>query len=147
MKKLFITTLIAVSLFTSGFASPVTEASDIAVKNFQASFPSVKSVKWVVTKDFTKAVFMNNDVSTEAFYDSNGEFIGATHAIALNDLPTFAKRAFAKKYSDYVVKEAIEFNGEQETVYFISAEDEKQSVILKFVDGTSSVFQISPKKK
>ena len=63
-----------------------------------------------------------------------GKFIGTNQAITLEDLPVNAKRAFAKKYEGYTVKEAIRFEGSQESAYYISAENEKGSVILKVDD-------------
>src|SRR3954454_7710478 len=123
MKKLFMTALIAVSLVSAAFASPVKNVSLIVAKSFETAYPRVNKVQWVVTKDYTKATFTINDIKTEAFYNSNGEFIGSSQATSLEDLPTYAKRGLAKKYSGYIVKEAIKFEGNDETAYFIAAEN------------------------
>ena len=56
-------------------------------------------------------------------------------AVTLDELPIRAKRDFAKKYNGYTVKEAILFEGTMESAYYISAEDEKGSVILKVEDS------------
>jgi len=46
-------------------------------------------------------------------------------------------RAFAKKFEGYTVKEAIYFEGTEESAYFISAQNEKGSVIFKVEDNGS----------
>jgi hypothetical protein len=83
------------------------------------------------------ATFTLNNVRTQALYTPEGEFIGTNQAINLEELPVRAKREFAKKYDGYTVKEAIRFEGSQESAYYISAENEKGSVILKVEDSGS----------
>jgi opacity protein-like surface antigen len=149
MKKLLLTALIAVSLISSSFAaSPVNDkkVSSIITSSFGRYFRNVSNVHWDVTPNFAKATFVNNDVTTEAFFDLNGDFIGSSRAITLDKLPTAAKRTFAKRYADYTVKEAIEFNGSTESAYYISAENEKQSVILKVLDNTLEVYNVTTKR-
>jgi hypothetical protein len=146
MKQLFMTALVAVSLISAAFATPVKDVSINVTRSFQSAYPAVNTVQWVVTKDYTKATFTINDIKTEAFYNNNGEFIGSSQAASLEDLPTYAKRGLAKKYSNYIVKEAIKFEGNDETAYFISAENEKQTLILKVVSGNIYVFKATNKE-
>lgn len=145
MKKLLLTALIAVTLISSAFASPVKEVNYFVLNSFDNSFPTVTDVHWVVTPSYAKATFVVNNVETKAFYKLDGEFIGTCQPIAIEDLPVSAKRSFAKKYSNYTVKEAIKFDGNQETAYFISAENEKHNVILKADNSGISVYSASSK--
>jgi hypothetical protein len=149
MKKLLLTALIAVSLISSSFAaSPVADkkVSSVLTSSFARYFSNVSNVKWDVTPNFAKATFVIEDVATEAFFDLDGDFIGSSRAITLDKLPTAAKRTFAKRYADYTVKEAIEFNGSTENAYYISAENEKQSVILKVVNNSMEVYRATTKR-
>ncbi|HEX8357500.1 MAG TPA: hypothetical protein VF610_08820 [Segetibacter sp.] len=141
MKKLLFAALITVSLMSSAFASPVEGVSYFISNSFAGSFPKATNVNWKVTANFTKASFILNNVPTEAFYDRNGEFIGTSRAIAIDQMPTHIKRIFAKKYSGYTVKESIEFSGIEETSYYISAENEKGTVILKAARGVIEVVR------
>jgi hypothetical protein len=145
MKKLLFTALIAVSTIASAFASPVEKVSDRIKGSFNSNYPDISNVKWDMTTDYAKATFVIENVTTEAFYSHNGEFIGTSQAISINDLPTGVKRSFAKRYGNYTVKEAIQFEGKEESAYYISAENEKQSVILKAVNGVIEVFRSSNK--
>jgi hypothetical protein len=64
----------------------------------------------------------------------------------LHELPVNSKRQFAKLFAGYNVKEAIRFEGFDETSYYISGENEKESVILKVNDRNQvSVFKRTKK--
>lgn len=131
MKKLFISGLLAITVALSSFAAEGNKVNYAAESNFASQFKRVSDVQWNSGKNYTKATFVLNNVRTEALYTPAGEFIGTNQAITLEELPLKAKRAFAKKFDGYTVKEAIRFEGVQESAYYISAENEKNAVILK----------------
>ena len=142
MKKLLITAVLTVLIATSSFAADVNELNSKVVSNFSVEFKNAKNVTWKSTENFVKASFILDDKSMAAFYDLDGNMIGTTSNIAIDDLPTNAKRVFAKKYGEYTVKEAIQFDGVEETAYYISAESEKQTLLLKVsVEGFVSVLE------
>ena len=135
MKKLFISALLAITVAASSFAAGENTVNFAALKNFKAEFKKASDVQWTSGENYTKATFVLDNVRTEALYSAEGEFIGTNQAVTLEELPVSAKRAFAKKYDGYTVKEAIRFEGSQESAYYISAENEKGSVILKVEDN------------
>ena len=137
MKKLFISALLAVTVAVSSFAAEGNNVSYTVRNNFSSQFKKASDVQWTSGENYTKATFVLDNVRTEALYSAEGEFIGTNQAITLEELPVNAKRAFAKKYEGYTVKEAIRFEGSQESAYYISAENEKGSVILKVEDSGS----------
>lgn len=126
MKKLFIPTLLATIVALSGFAAEGSNGSPA-----KAPFKRVGDVRWSSSPNCTKATFVWNNVKTEALYDSEGEFLGTNQSISLNDLPAEVKRAFAKKYTNYTLKEATYFEGVQESAYYLNAENEKGSITVK----------------
>ena len=137
MKKLFISALLAITVAVSSFAAEGNNVSYTVRNNFSSQFKKASDVQWTSGENYTKATFVLDNVRTEALYSAEGEFIGTKQAITLEELPVNAKRAFAKKYEGYTVKEAIRFEGSQESAYYISAENEKGSVILKVEDSGS----------
>lgn len=141
MKKILSAALIAISLISSAFAAPVDNVNSRVKSAFESNYRNTENVKWAVTKDFYKVSFIANKVPTEVFYNLDGEFIGSSHAITLNELPTTVKRKFAKKWGSYTVKEAVQFDSLDETAWFISAENERQTVILKVNNVDISVFK------
>ena len=82
----------------------------------------------------------------EAFYSSDGDMIGTSKAITLDELSVKAKRDFAKKFGSCTVKEAIRFEGAEEGAYYISAANEKETVIVK-VDDADYVSIVKSSKK
>jgi hypothetical protein len=147
MKKLLFSALIAVSLVSSAFAASGEnkKVSLQITKAFESNFNDVGNVTWNITEKFAKATFVLNDVTTEAFYSPDGEFIGTSQAIALDKIPTVAKRAIAKKYTDYTVREAIKFDGVDETAYYVSVENDKKSIVLKVLNYSVSVYKTTNK--
>jgi hypothetical protein len=135
MRKLFISALFALSIAVSSFAAG--NETSTARNNFASQFKKVSDVEWTSGENYTKATFVLNNVRTEALYSEAGEFIGTNQAVTIEELPVNAKRAFAKKFDGYTVKEAIRFEGIDESAYFISAQSEKGSVILKVADNGS----------
>ena len=137
MKKLFISALLAITVAVSSFAAEGNNVSYAVHNNFSYQFKKVSDVQWTSGENYTMATFTLNNVRTQALYTPEGEFIGTNQAVTLEELPVSAKREFAKKYDGYTVKEAIRFEGADESAYYISAENEKGSVILKVEDSGS----------
>jgi len=146
MKNLLIAALAAVTIVTSAFSPDPNEINFAAQKNFKAEFAKAAQVVWTQKADFVKAEFTLNNVKMEAFYNADGDMIATSKYISLDELPVKAKRTFAKLYTDYTVKEAIRYEGVDEAAYYISAENEKESVIVKVYDNSHlSVFQKTKK--
>jgi hypothetical protein len=145
MKRLFIAALFAVSFMASAFASE-TKVSSAIMSNFKYQFKNVSDVNWTMGEGFAKATFVYNQVRTEAFYSPSGEIIGTSKGVSLDQLPVKAKRNFSKKYDGYDVTEAIRFEGPDEAAYFISAQNEKESVIVK-VNDNDGVSLVTRSKK
>lgn len=135
MRKLFIAALLTLTLGTSAFAAGENKVSFFVLNSFNTQFRDASNVEWSSGKGYTKATFVSNNERMEAFYNLGGEMIGTSRTASLDKLPTRAKRAFAKKLEGYTVKEAIRFEGTEESAYFISAENEKGSVIIKIEDN------------
>jgi opacity protein-like surface antigen len=143
MKKLLLTAVIAVSLISSAFAKSGTEVSNKVKNSFRDDFQNIKDVQWSAAASYFTASFVSNDKRINAFYDFSGVLIGTSQAISIESLPATAKRAFAKKYSNYIVKEAIRFDKSDETSYFISAENGNESIVLQVINGYISIFKKS----
>ncbi len=146
MKKLFFTALLAAAVAASAFAADADKVNFVAVNHFKTSFKHASDVSWTSANNYVKATFVLNNIRTEALYTPEGDFIGTNTAIILDILPVRAKRTFAKKFDGYTVKEAIRFEGNEEGAYFISAENEKEAVIIKVNDNGQVSIMKSTKK-
>jgi regulator of RNase E activity RraB len=90
---------------------------------------------------------MQNGTTAKAYYDEKGELFGISRHIMQEDLALNIKRALAKLYNGYTVKEAIKFEGGEGTAYFLVAENDKYKSVLKVVDGQLSLYKKELKSK
>ncbi len=146
MKKFFVIAMAICFITTSVNATDAYKVSTRVLNNFNANFENATNVSWVVKPDYSKATYMLDNRTCDAFFDNQGELIANSHGISIGDLPTAAKRSFAKKYANYTVKEVIQFDTNEETCYYISAENEKHAVVLKVSQGFLSVCERRLKK-
>ncbi len=141
MKKFLTTALLAIVLVTSSFASGENSINYSVKTNFQKDFGKVSNVEWTANDNFSTATFVLNNKRTNAFYDNNAELIGTSHAITIDDLPASAKRVFLKKYTDYTLTEAIQFDSTNESSYFIAAKNDEKAIVFKISNGQVSIFK------
>jgi len=146
MKKLFTIALLALTIVTSAFANSSETVSKYVTNRFKTDFKNASEVSWTSKADYVKASFTLNDKKMEAYYNRRGEVIAKSTNISLDELPVNVKRSFAKKFEGYTVKEAILFEGTEENAYYISAENEKETVILK-VDQDNQLKNFKRTKK
>lgn len=142
MKKLLIAALITASLATSAFAKETNKISFRTDNNFHTQFDKAQNVSWTIKDNFTKASFDMNGEKLEAFYNLQGEMIGTSRNISITQLPAEATKAFTKHYGGYTLKEAIHFEGTEEDAYYLSAENEKEALVLKVSNNSNiSIFK------
>jgi len=135
MKKLLVIALFAVALTTSSFAAGGKKVNFFALTSFKSQFKDASNVSWSEGQGYTKATFVSNSEKMEAFYNASGELIATSRKADLNSLPVKTKRVLATKLEGYTVKEAIRIEGPDERAYYISAQNEKGSVIYKVEDS------------
>ena len=145
MKKLLIAAVLTVSVATTAFTADEKKIDSRIRENFKSEYAEAGNVKWSMKPTYVRATFELNGKQSDVYYSLDGETIGTSQKITLDKLPVHAKRTFAKRYADYTVKEAIKFDGKDETAYFISAENDKQSVILKVTDAGISTYKRTSK--
>jgi hypothetical protein len=148
MKKLLLGAFITVSLATSAFATDESKISFNIKKTFAEEFKNVGKVEWAVKSDFVKATFHKDGQMIDAFYDFKGNKIGTSRNINVEELPVSSRKKITEKYPEAKITAAIEFNGVDEESYYVTVEDDDQSVILKIRDASSvSVFKKTRKNK
>jgi hypothetical protein len=142
MKKAFFSAVLALLLATSSYAGETGKVNSKVMSNFPVEFSKAKNVSWTSTQDYVKASFNEDEKSKEAYYDRDGNLLGVTSWISIDELPISAKRSFAKKYADFTATELIKLDGTDETTYYISAKNDSKSLILKVsAEGFLSVVK------
>ena len=146
MKKILFSTLIAVTLFTSGFAAETDKRILNAESSLKMEFKNASKVQWSHRNGLMKASFLDNGNQTEAFFGTDGKMIATCKMINPDAVPTSAKIKLAKKFTGYIITEAINYQDADGEAYFVSAENDTQKVIIKSKDGVTSIFKKSLKK-
>lgn len=145
MKKVILSAIMATLLITSSFASGNKKVNSTITENFKKQFKTADDVSWTVKNDFVKASFEKDGKAQVAFYNFNGELLSTSTPINIDDLPAAIKRAFAKKYDAYVVKEAVKMENDEETAYYLSVENDEETLILKANNNNLSIFKVTKK--
>jgi hypothetical protein len=131
MKKLFFATLLAVTVAGSAFATEVNKVSSAVMSSFKNEFKQASDISWKTGEGFAKATFTLNNQQMEAFYNYNGQLIASDQYITFDQLAAEAQKSFSKKFGGYEVKQVIHFEGTEEEAYYVSAENEVETVVVK----------------
>ena len=115
MKKILITILFALAVVGSPFAAGVK-------KVYAGTSGSLKN-------EFSQDFDINNQENL------NEQKAGDNQKKTENQLPVQAKRTFAKMFEGYNIKQAVRLAGAEGDAYYISAENEKESIIVKIDDN------------
>lgn len=144
MKKLLIAALIVVAAGTSAFAMDGTKkaVNSLTHASFKALFPGASNVSWDESADFFSAAFTMDDENYTAFFTREGDLIGTTQKVELSQLPAKAQRKIKKDYASFKVTEAIRFNQDDRSNYYVRVEDGNQKQILEVTAyGNVCVFK------
>ncbi len=149
MKKLQTILAAAALLFaTSAFAAKgPTKVSSVVKKAFEQQFSTASNVNWEKEDNFYFATFRQNDRDISVAYDDNGELVGTSRSVTVDELPLSITMAIAEKYEGYKVgKNVSEISFEGENSYYLLVENNKQTIKLKcYSNGDMSV--VSKTKK
>jgi len=141
-RKLFVAAIAATCISASAFANGETE-NEKAASNLKKEFANAKNVEWKVTSDYIKATFSWNGQQLEVFYNNAGETIAQSRIIDKSSLPLKAQQFIGKKYPDYKITEAIEYNNEETGVsFYVSLTKDSAKQILRIsTQGDVSVYR------
>lgn len=148
MKNLILSALLTVAVVFSAFATGESKISYFVLNSFKNDFKDVSEVTWTLKTGLAQAKFIYKNRQMNVFYNSDGTLFAISQSIELDELPVNAKRAFARRYEGYTVKEAIQYDGSEERNYYLFAENENDTVIIKIDKGNQlSVFKKVKKVK
>jgi hypothetical protein len=144
MKNLILAAFLLGAITTCAFATDESKINYFVLNSFKRDFKDVTDVTWSLKTGLAEATFIYKNHKTDVFYNPDGTLYAISKTIELDELPVRAKRAFAKKYEGYLVKEAIQYDAANEQEFYIWAENEKEDVIIKVDQNEQlSVFKKS----
>lgn len=112
---------------------------DVVVKAFNSKYPEAARVEWETKAGYKVADFYLGNYDTEAWFDTQGNWIYTETDIVYNDLPDVVKNSFsAGEYASWRVDDVDKLERPNtETVYIIEVEQGKQEFDLYYSeDGT-----------
>jgi hypothetical protein len=126
MKSIFFTILLAFLSVGSGYAAP-----------------DFEKIKIRESRSLNRGVVQTFE--TMAFFDVNEQKIGEDKKASKNLLPV-AKRTFAKMFAGYRIKQAVRSIGGDGECYYIFAENDNESILIK-IDKTLDISIFTNCKK
>ncbi|RFM28038.1 hypothetical protein [Deminuibacter soli] len=141
MKKLILSALFIAAMTTAVFAAADGNAK--AGVRFKAEYPAATNVNWRTTDDYISAEFYVNNEKFNAYYDSNGDKIGSSHKVTLDQLPAPGLEQLSSRYKGYTPTEIIEYTHSNNKVSYFLALDKKgvKIVVQMLPDGTVNFFK------
>ena len=85
------------------------EVSSMARGSFAADFGNVPDVKWKRNGPFDEAMFTKDGKQMTAYYDYEGNLVGATRLAAFSELPARGQKEINRRYREYTVGPVIWF--------------------------------------
>ena len=133
MKKFkTIFTAVAMLFAISAFATDPVKVMPKVKASFENDFSKASQVIWEKTSDFYFASFTLNNVRVDAAYNEEGQLVGTSRRISLEQLPLNISMALAEKYEGYQLNESVvELTYEGLTRYYVNAENKDQVLKLK----------------
>ena len=111
--------------------------------HFERKFPQATEVECKVNRQFTEVSFVWNGIRLQAFYDMDGQPVGTSRLVNLNNLPLFVQMSLKNEYPSYTVTEAAEFTDADDGLsYYVAVIGLRSSYLLHVsTSGTISVFK------
>lgn len=109
-----------------------------AAASFNADFKGATGV-WNFSQGYNEVLFFWKGDLTDAYYDMDGNMIGAFHEVSTDRLPARATEKIASWYKGYKMTFASELErNDQDPVYYVTVENPGHRLVLE-VNGDGMV--------
>jgi hypothetical protein len=112
-------------------ANTVEGVNEKVLNNFQKEFVGAKEVAWQKGEEFMKVSFILNEKVFIAYYNEEGEKLALVRNISRLDLPLSLQENLKDSYSQYWITDLFEFNGKDDSAYYITIENADVKITLK----------------
>lgn len=143
MKKLFIAALFVLAIGSSAFAIDGTKKVSRQTENsFNILFPGASNVSWEQSEKYFSASFTLDAESLTAYFSKDGELIGTSQQVDIDQLPSKGLRRIKKDYSNYKITDAIKFDQDDRSNFYVMVEQGNCKQILEVSPyGNVTVFK------
>lgn len=137
---------IALLLTLSSFARSADSISGDIKTSFKKSFRTAQLMSTETHEAFTKLTFKMNNVIMFAFYSRTGDLLAVTRNIISSQLPMNLLLSLKNDYSAYWITELFEFNGNDDSCYYVSLESADAKVTLRSIGDSWEVYTSTKKQ-
>lgn len=131
MKKVHVILLLIVSVVNFAFVPKKGDAKQKDIDVFNAVFKNVENVKWFSWTGGHTVSFEKNGVSSQIGYDNNGNLVWSKRYFGEDLLPLNILLKIKAKYAGKDIVLVTEVVQDNELLYGVRLEDEKDTVVLE----------------
>ena len=143
MKKKILTVFAAILFTLSGtFARDIDPVPDGIVSALQKEFKNASNVTWKTTSIFYKAAFTADGKPLEAFFSYEGQLIGVSRNISIDQLPLGLIKKVKEKGANSEINELLELLTDRGTEYFITYGTDKGQKTYKGMGTSWSPYEV-----
>lgn len=131
MKKLILglSMMMAIGI-SSAFANEELKVNEKVLSSFGKDFTLAKNVQWREEGGYLKARFTVSETLIEAYYTTDGEFVGSARSLLFEQLPLSVIREFNQRYNEASVLSILEVTNSEGTSYRIWLEESNKKIKL-----------------
>ena len=133
MKKIATIVTALILLFSTGsFAGSIDEVTAKIKTEFEKNFATATSVQWKKTQGIYVATFKDNGQDLSAAFNDEGEMLGASRYVTLDQLPLNVSFALRNMSGGYRISNSVlELTADCQTSYCVTAENAKFRTEMK----------------
>ena len=135
-KLLILGSGLILAIYSACAATPPNVPTSVQ-NELQQEFKGATDVKWKTTDRFYKASFSVNGQNLEAFFGTDGEFIGVSRNITLEQLPLVLLTEAVEKSKDNKLTNLFEISSDRGTEYYMSLQNARGKTIIYKSGGES----------
>jgi hypothetical protein len=124
-KKFLVLTTALILTFSATFAKETPSVPATIVIELQQKFTNANDIQWETTANFYKATFTIDGQSLKAFYSFDGQPIGLSRQINVDQLPMALIRDVKEKSANNTVTDLFELLTDRGTEYYITYKGDK----------------------
>ena len=130
-QRLMVLALLLTFAVSSAFANNAEGVSEQVISSFKKDFTEARDVQWEKSKEYTKATFSLNDQVMFAYYGDDGKQLAVSRNLSSGQLPISLLTDIKKSYNSYWITQLFEIASNNENSYYITLENENQTIVLK----------------
>ena len=123
-KLLILGSVLTLAIYSASAATPP-DVPALVQNELQREFKGASDVKWKATDRFYKASFSVNGQNLQAFFATDGEFIGVSRNITFEQLPLAISTEAFEKSKDNKLTDLFEISSDRGTEYYMSLQNAK----------------------